>query len=154
MAKCFFGGQARKKEAKFDLFGLQEANLATLPLSQDATIKINLKRKLQYKSSVLSLNIRTHKVIQAAVWLVKNSKLYVEEDVTINESWTTDYNKKILENQNSKCEDCNMLKVDVKNKEKNLESAGRDEWNEKEEEIPAGVTDTMLTSTEFLDDSA
>ena len=30
MAKCFFGGQARKKEAKFDLFGLQEANLATL----------------------------------------------------------------------------------------------------------------------------
>ena len=30
MAKWFFGGQARKKEAKFELFGLQEANLATL----------------------------------------------------------------------------------------------------------------------------
>ena len=63
------------------------------PLSQAATIKINLKRKLQYKSSVLSLNIRPHKVIQAAVWLVKNSKLYVE-GVTINESWTTDLTKK------------------------------------------------------------
>ena len=32
MAKWFFGGQARKKEAKFELFGLQEANLATLLL--------------------------------------------------------------------------------------------------------------------------
>ena len=30
MAKWFFGGQVRKKEAKFELFGLQEANLATL----------------------------------------------------------------------------------------------------------------------------
>ena len=124
------------------------------PLSQAATIKINQKRTLQYKSSVLSLNIRPHKVIQAAVWLVKNSKLYVEEGVTINESWATDYKKEILENQNSNCEDCNVLEVDIKNKEENLESAGRDEWNEKEGEIPAGVTDTVLTPTDFLDDSA
>ena len=32
MAKWFFGGQVRKKEAKFELSGLQEANLATLVL--------------------------------------------------------------------------------------------------------------------------
>jgi hypothetical protein len=30
MAKLIFRGQARKKKAKFELFGLQEANLATL----------------------------------------------------------------------------------------------------------------------------
>ena len=30
MAKFIFRGQARKKKAKFELFGLQEANLATL----------------------------------------------------------------------------------------------------------------------------
>ena len=33
MAKWFFGGQVRKKEAKFELFGLQEANLGTLTLT-------------------------------------------------------------------------------------------------------------------------
>jgi hypothetical protein len=33
MAKFIFRGQARKKKAKFELFGLQEANLATLRAS-------------------------------------------------------------------------------------------------------------------------
>ena len=44
--------------------------------SQNATIKINLKRKLHYKSSALSLNVRPHKVIQTAQWLISNSSLY------------------------------------------------------------------------------
>ena len=42
---------------------------------ETGTIKVQLKRRLQYKSSALSLNIRPHKVMQAAAWLVntKNS---------------------------------------------------------------------------------
>ena len=39
--------------------------LPRLP-NETATIKVNLKRKLQYKSSALSLNVRPHKVMQAA----------------------------------------------------------------------------------------
>ncbi|CAB3983617.1 ATP-dependent DNA helicase PIF1 [Paramuricea clavata] len=40
-------------------------------LSDDTgTIKVQLKRRLQYKSSALSLNIRPHKVMQAAAWLI------------------------------------------------------------------------------------
>lgn len=39
--------------------------------SQTGTIKINLKRKLQYQSSALSLNVRPYKVIEAANWLIK-----------------------------------------------------------------------------------
>lgn len=38
--------------------------------SQTGTVKINLQRKLQYKSSALSLNVRPFKVIQAAQWLI------------------------------------------------------------------------------------
>ena len=34
--------------------------------SETGTIKLNLKRKLQYKSSALSLNIRPHQVVEAA----------------------------------------------------------------------------------------
>ena len=39
--------------------------LPRLP-SETGTIKVNLKRKLQYKSSAMSLNVRPHKIVQAA----------------------------------------------------------------------------------------
>lgn len=39
--------------------------LPRLP-SQTGTIKVNLKRKLQYKSSAMSLNVRLHNVVQPA----------------------------------------------------------------------------------------
>ena len=55
------------------------ANVATtvrmlprLP-NQTATIKLNLKRNLQYKSSAMSLNVRPDKVVQAANWLITNT---------------------------------------------------------------------------------
>ena len=57
--------------------------LPRLP-SETGTIKVNLKRRLQYKSSALSLNIRPHKVVQAANWLVTNSTLYRQEEITVN----------------------------------------------------------------------
>ena len=59
--------------------------LPRLP-SDTGTIKVNLKRKLQYKSSALSLNIKPHKVIQVANWLVNNSSLYKQEGI-INQDW-------------------------------------------------------------------
>ena len=60
--------------------------LPRLP-SEIGTIKVNLKRRLQYKSSALSLNIRPNKVIEAAVWLINNSDLYKEEGVVLNQHW-------------------------------------------------------------------
>ena len=43
---------------------------------ENGTIKVQLKHKLQYKSSAQSLNVRPHKVMQAATWLANNSALY------------------------------------------------------------------------------
>ena len=54
---------------------------------ETGTIKVNLKRKLQYKSSALSLNVRPNKVVQAAKWLVENSSLYREENISFSDSW-------------------------------------------------------------------
>ena len=48
---------------------------------ETGTIKVNLKRKLQYKSSAMSLNVRPCKVLQAANWLRTNSSLYKYEGV-------------------------------------------------------------------------
>lgn len=46
-------------------------NLPRLP-QESGTIKIQLKRRLKYKSSALSLNVRPNKVLQATMWLATN----------------------------------------------------------------------------------
>jgi hypothetical protein len=56
---------------------------------ETGTIKVQLKRRLQYKSSALSLNIRPHKVMQAAAWLVNNSSLNQEQGITLDQTWLT-----------------------------------------------------------------
>ena len=59
--------------------------LLRLP-EETATIKVNLKRRLQYKSSALSLTVRPNKVITAVIWLLNNSDLYKEEGIALNEN--------------------------------------------------------------------
>ena len=51
------------------------------------TNKVQLKRRLQYKSSALSLNVRPNKVMQAAAWLVNTSELYREQEITFDQHW-------------------------------------------------------------------
>lgn len=58
--------------------------LPRLP-TQTATVKVNLKRKLQYKSSALSLNVRPSMVLQASQWLVRNSALHREEWINFDQ---------------------------------------------------------------------
>ena len=54
--------------------------------NEACTIKADLKGKLQYKSSVLSLNVRPHKVVQTAKGLINNSALY-KEGIALCEKW-------------------------------------------------------------------
>lgn len=68
--------------------------------SEAATMEINLKRKLQYKSSPLSLNVWPHKVVQAVDWLIRNSSLYKDEGIVINSQWANQYDKEIEQQQN------------------------------------------------------
>ena len=57
--------------------------LPRLP-EQTGTIKVQLKRRLQYKNSALSLNVRPHNVFQAATWLANNNVLYREQGITLH----------------------------------------------------------------------
>ena len=54
--------------------------LPRLP-QESGTIKVQLKRRLEYKSSALSLNVRPNKILQAANWLAINSILYREQGI-------------------------------------------------------------------------
>ena len=80
--------------------------LPRLP-SETGTIKVNLKRKLQYKSSALSLNVRPHKVVEAADWLMTNSSLYKDEGISFNPQWVNQYNEVVLHENvdNDVCDD-------------------------------------------------
>ena len=112
--------------------------LPRLPQDTD-TIKVQLKRRLQYKSSALSLNVRPNKVMQAAAWLVNTSNLYREQGITFDQDWLANFDPTVPN------EDCDSEgTIDPANSE--------DDWSEDETEIPAGVTDTMLTPPDFVDD--
>ena len=115
--------------------------LPRLP-SETGTIKVNLKRKLQYKSSALSLNVRPHKVVQAANWLIRNSSLYRQEGITLNQDWGVqcsasclfDENNNEFENQQSQDSDnssCN-IQTDISSNEV-VDS--EDQWSEDEAEL-------------------
>ena len=140
--------------------------LPRLP-SETGTIKVNLKRKLQYKSSALSLNVRPHKVVEAADWLMTNSSLFKDEGISFNPQWVNQYNGVVL-HENVDNDVCDDNSDTVESDERDQQSTRivgnstnvdfqtidhKDEWSEDEAETPAGVTDTMLTSTDFLEDN-
>ena len=126
--------------------------LPRLP-DETGTIKVNLKRKLQYKSSALSLNVRPHKAVQATKWLINNSSLYREEGISFNQNCLENNSDILLpldksqteqheEQSENTCINCDQVPVNDK-----------DNWSEDEVEIDAGVTDTMLTATDFMTDN-
>ena len=102
----------------------------------------------------MSLNVRPYKVLQAANWRITHSKLYRDECVALNNDWINQYNEDINQDE---INDESNLKSDTidENHEDNIDSEGLDSQNKLHEngaETPAGVTDTMFTATEFLEE--
>ena len=133
--------------------------LPRLP-TETGTTKVNLKRRLRYKSSALSLNIRLHKVVQAANWLISNTSLYRQERITLNQNWGVECSANCslddsnIENQSEQSQDIDNTSSNIEtNTNCNEVLETEDQWSEDEVEILAGVTDTMLTSTDFVEDS-
>ena len=118
---------------------------------ETGTIKVQLKRRLQYKSTALSLNVRPHKVMQAATWLASTSALYQQEGILINQRWNEDYS---THDENLDIETTHWNRnADIQPTTENVDDLKSDDFSEDEADIPAGVTDTMLTAPDFLDDS-
>ena len=113
---------------------------------ETGTIKVQLKRRLQYKSSALSLNIRPHKVMQAAAWLVNTSPLYEGEGITIDQNWLRSLPV-------SADETCDSIEMQNDADNETTSNIPDDQWSEDEAEIPAGTTDSMLTTSDFVSDN-
>ena len=75
-------------------------------LGETGTIKVNLKRKLRYKSSATSFNVRPHKVVEAALCLISCIGLYKDEGIVLNQDWIINYNEEILQHENKSDNTC------------------------------------------------
>ena len=83
--------------------------------------------------------------MQAAAWLVNTSPLYQDQGITTDENW-------LREVQNS-LDDTNISSaISNDTDSQTIENCVEDEWSENETDIPAGVTDTMLTP-DYVDNS-
>ena len=90
-------------------------------------------------------------MLQAANWLRSNSNLYKDEGVIFDSDWIHKYNYYNVENDSDVC-DIN-LEDEPQNENRITELLHDDEWSEDETEAPAGVTDTMLTTSDFSEDN-
>ena len=112
---------------------------------ETGTIKVQLNRRLQYRSSALSLNIRPHKVMPAVAWLICSCSLYQDEGIAIDENWLT--------SSQATHEATNSSETSNDEDDQITSNSPQDEWTEDEAEIPASVTDSMLTPPDFVNDS-
>ncbi|PIK54244.1 hypothetical protein BSL78_08871 [Apostichopus japonicus] len=121
------------------------------------TIPVKFKRKLSYKHSVQSENVRPNKVIDAAKWLVANSQLYKDERVSIDQNWNEtiqqmddDWHEFMspLEKQSDKNENADLpVGATPSIQNNNADNPDSDDWTEAQnDDMQLTCTlDTMLT---------
>jgi len=59
------------------------------------TVPIKLKRKILYKGAACTQNVRPHAAMNALIYLLQNSELYREANITINENWLETFQQEI-----------------------------------------------------------
>lgn len=106
------------------------------------------------------MNVRPHKVVQAADWLITNCDLYNEEGIVVNCDWQSNFVDNISGSQDEPANkplanSDNVITCTSENRtaDDHLSCINENNWSEDEDEIPVGVTDTMLTATDFLNDN-
>ena len=60
-------------------------------ITDEQTIPLKLKRKLQYRQHFQFQTVRPNRIISVVKWLVENSSLYKEEGIAINDNWESEY---------------------------------------------------------------
>ena len=107
----------------------------------------------------MPLNVRLHKVIQAAKWLINNRSLYRQEGITVNQVWGVEYrdnclvDERNIENEHKGLQNIVNSCANTASNTNYDEVEIEDHWSEDEAEIPTGVTDTMLKNTDFVEDN-
>ena len=80
---------------------------------------------------------------QAAVWFVNNKRLYKEQGITLNQNWSEATNS-VSSNEHDE---------DNSDHSDHSGTSSKTQLGEDEAENPCGVTDTMLTATNLLEEN-
>ena len=133
------------------------------PISGTQTIPIKLKRRLSYKHHYQFQNVRPRKVLKAAKYLVRTSKLFQNEGLEIQDSWQNSTTHTLQSDKNQEWDKFfyNSLNAPEETNGRtetggynspneaitcdktSPENSENDVWCEVEER-PFGVTDTLL----------
>ena len=113
--------------------------ISTLPRSfnQCETIAVKLKRRLCYRNSVFSENVRPQKIIDALQYLLRTSKLYQQHNINIDPQWLHTF-----PNTSNDPDDDEELHI---TQNENLTNSSDDDDNNNEEEPNAPSINTLVT---------
>ena len=155
-------------------------NVLPRSMNELQTIPVKLKRRLGYKHHYAFQTIRPLKVLKTSQYLGKNSKLFINEGIQVNDSFLDTYTNEIgnnllyepkcmneqgdqsntnpiIEGEKNKLNNINK-QHELENKDKDLincktsEDSSDDNWCEIEER-PAPVMDTLLAEPDTAQDS-
>jgi len=91
------GSQLSLKGAVVNVPTDVQLTVDALPRTQSMmqTVPIKLKRKLVYRGAACTQNVRPHVVMNALKYLLQNSELYRDANISINESWLETFQQEI-----------------------------------------------------------
>ena len=113
--------------------------ISTLPrsLNDYETIAVKLKRRLCYRNSVFSENVRPQKIIDALQYLLRTSELYKQHNINIDPQWLQTFSN--TSNNSDNEEELHLMNHE------NLTNSSDDEDNNDEEEPNAPSINTLVT---------
>lgn len=109
------------------------------------TIPIKLKRSLNFKSHIAFEQVRPEKILMAAQWLIKNSKLFQNEGIELNENWNIVNNDGLLKEKEIQERLCHS------DSEQELQEFEEDGWSEDDGSVlrSSGNLDTVMHPADF-----
>ena len=121
-----------------------QTTINALPRCQNdmQTIPLKLKRKLSFQSAVCTQNVRPARVLKALKYLLQNSDLYKQSNVTINTSWQESFSSEHINDGNM--DDKN----DFPNSANTAEQTNIAETFFEIENNPEGNSDTLLDNSD------
>ena len=108
------------------------------------TIPIKLKRGLNFKSHIAFEQVRPEKILVATEWLIRNSRLFQNEGIKLNENWNEVNNETLLKEKEIQNKpwllDCEQNNQDFE-----------DEWSEDDGSVlkSSGNLDTVMHPSDF-----
>ena len=85
--------------------------------NEHPTIQVKIKRDLKYTNHVMSQNVRPYKVREAAEYLVTHGKLFKDQGITFDKTWTE--NDEL--SSNNDMNDRSLLQIETNDRESHID---------------------------------